>query len=161
MTQSRFSSNNGNSPICQKKIFNSLASTVNINTEMASLESTTKHNSKKECPSDNQLESEDDDISLFKRIVQELIDFNPSFSRAGERLLTEEPRPFFPRVGERPEDSEEPRGTEEFNEIWRRADKDPRKVLRIIESENKTVRLGYWVDAIKIIAESTDLLYRA
>ena len=48
--------------------------------------------------------------------------------------------------------TEEPRMTEEFLAIWRRADSNPKEVLRIIERENKTDQMGYWVNAMKILA---------
>jgi len=47
--------------------------------------------------------------------------------------------------------AEEPRMTEEFLAIWRRADSDPQEVLRIIERENKGDQLRYWVNAMKIL----------
>ena len=45
--------------------------------------------------------------------------------------------------------TEEPRMTEEFMAIWRRADSDPKEVLRIIEEENKADEMRYWVNAMK------------
>ncbi|TVY82221.1 ERAD-associated E3 ubiquitin-protein ligase doa10 [Lachnellula suecica] len=45
--------------------------------------------------------------------------------------------------------AEEPKHTEEFLAIWRRADSDPREVLRIIERENKVNDMQYWVNAMK------------
>jgi E3 ubiquitin-protein ligase MARCH6 len=47
--------------------------------------------------------------------------------------------------------TEEPRMTEEFLAIWRRADSDPQEVLRIIERENKGDQMRYWVNAMKIL----------
>jgi E3 ubiquitin-protein ligase MARCH6 len=47
--------------------------------------------------------------------------------------------------------TEEPRMTEEFLAIWRRADSDPQEVLRIIERENKTDQMRYWVNAMKVL----------
>lgn len=47
--------------------------------------------------------------------------------------------------------TEEPRMTEEFLAIWRRADSDPKEVLRIIETENKGDQLRYWVNAMKLL----------
>lgn len=47
--------------------------------------------------------------------------------------------------------TEEPRMTEEFLAIWRRADSDPKEVLRIIEAENKGDQMRYWVNAMKIL----------
>jgi E3 ubiquitin-protein ligase MARCH6 len=47
--------------------------------------------------------------------------------------------------------TEEPRMTEEFLAIWRRADSDPREVLRIIERENKGDQMRYWVNAMRIL----------
>jgi E3 ubiquitin-protein ligase MARCH6 len=41
--------------------------------------------------------------------------------------------------------------TEEFLAIWRRADSDPKEVLRIIETENKGDQLRYWVNAMKLL----------
>jgi E3 ubiquitin-protein ligase MARCH6 len=41
--------------------------------------------------------------------------------------------------------------TEEFLAIWRRADSDPKEVLRIIERENKGDQMRYWVNAMKIL----------
>jgi E3 ubiquitin-protein ligase MARCH6 len=61
---------------------------------------------------------------------------------------------FSPAVEIQRRLTEEPRMTEEFLAIWRRADSDPREVLRIIESENKTVELGYWVNAMKLLEDS-------
>ncbi|TVY30097.1 ERAD-associated E3 ubiquitin-protein ligase [Lachnellula hyalina] len=46
---------------------------------------------------------------------------------------------------------EEPRHTEEFLAIWRRADSDPEKVLRIIEDENKSDDMRYWVNAMNVL----------
>lgn len=46
---------------------------------------------------------------------------------------------------------EEPRMTEEFLAIWRRADSNPEEVLRIIERENKGEEMRYWVNAMKIL----------
>lgn len=45
--------------------------------------------------------------------------------------------------------TEEPRMTEEFMAIWRRAESDPNEVLRIIERENKQDEMRYWVNAMK------------
>lgn len=47
--------------------------------------------------------------------------------------------------------TEEPRKTEEFLAIWRRADSDPKEVLRIIEEEDKGDQMRYWVNAMKIL----------
>jgi E3 ubiquitin-protein ligase MARCH6 len=47
--------------------------------------------------------------------------------------------------------TEEPRMTEEFLAIWRRADSDPQEVLRIIEAENKSDEMRYWVNAMKTL----------
>jgi E3 ubiquitin-protein ligase MARCH6 len=47
--------------------------------------------------------------------------------------------------------TEEPRMTEEFLAIWRRADSDPKEVLRIIERENKGDQMRYWVNAMKVL----------
>lgn len=47
--------------------------------------------------------------------------------------------------------TEEPRMTEEFLAIWRRADSDPKEVLRIIERENKGDQMRYWVNAMRIL----------
>jgi E3 ubiquitin-protein ligase MARCH6 len=47
--------------------------------------------------------------------------------------------------------TEEPRMTEEFLAIWRRADSDPTEVLRIIEEENKGDEMRYWVNAMKTL----------
>lgn len=47
--------------------------------------------------------------------------------------------------------AEEPRMTEEFLAIWRRAESDPKEVLRIIETENKGDQLRYWVNAMKLL----------
>ena len=47
--------------------------------------------------------------------------------------------------------TEEPRMTEEFLAIWRRADSNPKEVLRIIEEENKTDEMRYWVNAMKTL----------
>jgi E3 ubiquitin-protein ligase MARCH6 len=49
--------------------------------------------------------------------------------------------------------AEEPRMTEEFLAIWRRADSDPKEVLRIIEAENKGDQMRYWVNAMKILQQ--------
>lgn len=49
--------------------------------------------------------------------------------------------------------TEEPRMTEEFLAIWRRADSDPREVLRIIERENKGDQMRYWVNAMRILQQ--------
>ncbi|CZS93416.1 related to SSM4-involved in mRNA turnover [Rhynchosporium agropyri] len=46
--------------------------------------------------------------------------------------------------------TEEPRMTEEFLAIWRRADNDPLEVLRIIEREDKSEQMRYWVNAMKL-----------
>jgi E3 ubiquitin-protein ligase MARCH6 len=46
---------------------------------------------------------------------------------------------------------EEPRHTEEFLAIWRRADSDPKEVLRIIENENKGEDMRYWVNAMTLL----------
>lgn len=46
---------------------------------------------------------------------------------------------------------EEPRNTEEFLAIWRRANGAPEEVLRIIESENKAEEMRYWVSAMRLI----------
>ncbi|KAE8447913.1 hypothetical protein EG329_009985 [Mollisiaceae sp. DMI_Dod_QoI] len=46
---------------------------------------------------------------------------------------------------------EEPRMTEEFLAIWRRAGSNPEEVLRIIERENKADQMRYWVNAMKIL----------
>ncbi|TVY13558.1 ERAD-associated E3 ubiquitin-protein ligase doa10 [Lachnellula arida] len=46
---------------------------------------------------------------------------------------------------------EEPRHTEEFLAIWRRADSDPEKVLRIIEDEDKSDDMRYWVNAMNVL----------
>ncbi|KAK0121968.1 hypothetical protein ONS95_010239 [Cadophora gregata] len=46
--------------------------------------------------------------------------------------------------------TEEPRMTEEFLAIWRRADNDPSEVLRIIEREDKSDQMRYWVNAMKL-----------
>ncbi|EPE32664.1 RING/U-box [Glarea lozoyensis ATCC 20868] len=62
---------------------------------------------------------------------------------------------FSPAVEIQRRLTEEPRMTEEFLAIWRRADSDPREVLRIIESENKTAELGYWVNAMKQLEDSS------
>jgi E3 ubiquitin-protein ligase MARCH6 len=61
---------------------------------------------------------------------------------------------FSPAVEIQRRLTEEPRMTEEFLAIWRRADSEPREVLRIIESENKSVELGYWVNAMKLLEDS-------
>jgi E3 ubiquitin-protein ligase MARCH6 len=47
--------------------------------------------------------------------------------------------------------TEEPRMTEEFLAIWRRADSDPKEVLRIIERENKGDQMRYWVNAMRML----------
>ncbi|RFU31568.1 hypothetical protein B7463_g4782, partial [Scytalidium lignicola] len=44
---------------------------------------------------------------------------------------------------------ESPRNTEEFMSIWRRADGDLEEILRIIERENLTDQMRYWVNAIQ------------
>lgn len=46
---------------------------------------------------------------------------------------------------------EEPRMTEEFLAIWRRAESNPEEVLRIIERENKGDQMRYWVNAMKVL----------
>ncbi|KAH9219877.1 hypothetical protein DL95DRAFT_520514 [Leptodontidium sp. 2 PMI_412] len=48
---------------------------------------------------------------------------------------------------------EEPRMTEEFLAIWRRADNDPLEVLRIIEREDKSDQMRYWVNAMKLLTK--------
>ena len=47
--------------------------------------------------------------------------------------------------------AEEPRNTEEFLSMWRRANGVPEEVLRIIESENKVEEMRYWVSAMTLI----------
>ncbi|KAI9055712.1 hypothetical protein LZ554_000654 [Drepanopeziza brunnea f. sp. 'monogermtubi'] len=47
--------------------------------------------------------------------------------------------------------TEEPRMTEEFLAVWRRADGSPDEVLRIIERENKVDQMRYWVNAMKVL----------
>jgi E3 ubiquitin-protein ligase MARCH6 len=47
--------------------------------------------------------------------------------------------------------TEEPRMTEEFLAIWRRADSDPQEVLRVIGKENKGDQMRYWVTAMKML----------
>lgn len=42
-----------------------------------------------------------------------------------------------------------PQNTEEFMSIWRRADGDLEEILRIIERENLTDQMRYWVNAIQ------------
>ena len=49
--------------------------------------------------------------------------------------------------------TEEPRMTEEFLAIWRRADNDPSEVLRIIEREDKSDQMRYWVNAMKLLTK--------
>lgn len=49
--------------------------------------------------------------------------------------------------------TEEPRMTEEFLAIWRRADNDPSEVLRIIEREDKNDQMRYWVNAMKLLTK--------
>ncbi|KAG9236727.1 hypothetical protein BJ875DRAFT_210336 [Amylocarpus encephaloides] len=58
---------------------------------------------------------------------------------------------FSPALEIRRRLTEEPRMTEEFLAIWRRADSNPQEVLRIIESENKSAEMGYWVRAMKML----------
>ncbi|KAH6668776.1 hypothetical protein B0J14DRAFT_703603 [Halenospora varia] len=53
-------------------------------------------------------------------------------------------------------ETDEPRMTEEFISIWKRADSDPREVLRIIEQENKTEQMRYWVKAMKELYNGTE-----
>ncbi|KAG4436650.1 hypothetical protein IFR05_007865 [Cadophora sp. M221] len=48
---------------------------------------------------------------------------------------------------------EEPRMTEEFLAIWRRAENDPLEVLRIIEREDKSDQMRYWVNAMKLLTK--------
>jgi E3 ubiquitin-protein ligase MARCH6 len=60
---------------------------------------------------------------------------------------------FSPAVEIQRRLTEEPRMIEEFLAIWRRADSDPREVLRIIESENKSIEMGYWVNAMKMLED--------
>ncbi|CAL3970747.1 unnamed protein product [Diplocarpon coronariae] len=52
--------------------------------------------------------------------------------------------------------TEEPRMTEEFLAIWRRADNNPVEVLRIIERENKGDQMRYWVNAMKLLTNPDD-----
>jgi E3 ubiquitin-protein ligase MARCH6 len=47
--------------------------------------------------------------------------------------------------------TEEPRMTEEFLAIWRRANGTPEDVLRIIEEESKGEEMRYWVNAMRMI----------
>jgi hypothetical protein len=50
---------------------------------------------------------------------------------------------------------EEPRMTDEFLAIWRRAESDPKEVLRIIEIENRGDQMRYWVNAMKVLQSSS------
>lgn len=52
--------------------------------------------------------------------------------------------------------TEEPRMTEEFLAIWRRADSNPQEVLRIIEREDKSDQMRYWVNAMKALPSIKD-----
>ena len=49
--------------------------------------------------------------------------------------------------------TEEPRMTEEFLAIWRRANGIPEDVLRIIEEENKAEEMSYWINAMRVILD--------
>ncbi|KAL2064155.1 hypothetical protein VTL71DRAFT_4649 [Oculimacula yallundae] len=49
--------------------------------------------------------------------------------------------------------TEGPQMTEEFLAIWRRADNDPMEVLRIIEREDKSDQMRYWVNAMKLLTK--------
>ncbi|CAG8979535.1 hypothetical protein HYALB_00004988 [Hymenoscyphus albidus] len=60
---------------------------------------------------------------------------------------------FSPAVEIQRRLTEEPRMTEEFLAIWRRADSDPKEVLRIIEDENKASEMRYWVNAMKVLQD--------
>lgn len=60
---------------------------------------------------------------------------------------------FSPAVEIQRRLTEEPRMTEEFLAIWRRADSDPKEVLRIIEAEGKSLEMRYWVNAMKVLQE--------
>ncbi|KUJ19217.1 uncharacterized protein LY89DRAFT_683143 [Mollisia scopiformis] len=51
---------------------------------------------------------------------------------------------------------EEPRMTEEFLAIWRRAKSDPEEVLRIIERENKGEQMRYWVNAMIVLRSAPE-----
>ncbi|KAH8586281.1 hypothetical protein B0O99DRAFT_695650 [Bisporella sp. PMI_857] len=50
--------------------------------------------------------------------------------------------------------AEEPRRTEEFLAMWRRANSDPQEVLRIIEREDKADEMRYWVNAMRVLASN-------
>lgn len=73
----------------------------------------------------------------------------------GEGARQQRPTPIRDAMGPASEMqrrlAEEPRMTEDFLAIWRRADSDPKEVLRIIEEENKTDEMGYWVNAMKTL----------
>lgn len=75
--------------------------------------------------------------------------------RARDELRHDRPAPvrdaLTPAADIQRQLTEEPRMTEEFLAIWRRADSDPQEVLRIIERENKGDELRYWVNAMKIL----------
>lgn len=73
----------------------------------------------------------------------------------GEGLRQQRPAPIrdalSPAAEIQRQLTEEPRMTEEFLAIWRRADSDPKEVLRIIEAENKSDEMRYWVNAMKTL----------
>ena len=53
--------------------------------------------------------------------------------------------------------TEEPRMTEEFLAIWRRADGNPEEVLQIIWRENKSEEMSYWVNAMNLLLETSQV----
>jgi E3 ubiquitin-protein ligase MARCH6 len=53
--------------------------------------------------------------------------------------------------------SEAPRLTAEFMAIWKRANSDPKEVLRIIEEEQLSNEMQYWVKAMKTLQSHPEL----
>ncbi|KAF4632071.1 hypothetical protein G7Y89_g6059 [Cudoniella acicularis] len=52
-------------------------------------------------------------------------------------------------INRTPTETDEPRMTEDFISIWKRANGNSREILRIIEQENKSEQMRYWVKAMK------------
>lgn len=73
----------------------------------------------------------------------------------GEASRLQRPTPTRDALGQASEIqrqlTEEPKMSEEFMAIWRRAEGNSHEVLRIIEEENKTEEMRYWVTAMRAL----------
>ncbi|TAQ87585.1 hypothetical protein B7494_g4089 [Chlorociboria aeruginascens] len=86
------------------------------------------------------------------------VHFDEDLHQNGEHSIHRPPTPFEPSLP--PEIFEgmgaghdEPRMTEQFLAIWRRAESNPQEVLRIIEGEGLADEMRYWVKALSLRLE--------